>query len=127
MKVKDIRLGESYAIRMVIPSAAHMARTAPVIHANMLDIAGNTVVCEYDAMNGGLGEGPALDRLRAQRQRLFPALDYKPRLTRIRVRHNDVLCLSDEFAHRVPDGRMDAPTTTHAAGHTFEQNRMAHS
>lgn len=126
MKAKDIRLGDYYAVKLVLPYAAHMARTTPIIHARAIDTAGNTVIFEYDTADCGLA-GEALERLRAQRQRLFPARNYDLGRELLRVKAADVVCNSDEWTPPAPDGRMDAPIATRAAGSTFEQHQMAHA
>lgn len=118
MQTKEIRLGVEYAIKFRLPRAAGMPVVAPVIHATCVDIAGSTVVLEYEDWIPKPGA-----QKKAGPDQLIGCGNYERGKRRIRVAAGDVICRYDEWQPGGPggehDGRIDAPTVTKAAGQTF--------
>lgn len=127
MKVKDIVLGQRYAVKIVMPSAGghgggyKFPRSAPVTQATCVDIAGNTIIFEREAFVPKPGALAATSKGNG----LIGIRNYEPGTERLRIPANDVICLSDEWAPPAPDGRIDAPEVHRAAGQTFTSERMA--
>lgn len=119
MKVREIVLGQRYAVHRVVTRGPRTPRNAPVIHATCVDISGNTIVFEHEAMVPKPGE-----RAKAKGM-LIGCANYEMGTELLRIAARHVICLSDEYALRRPDGRIDAPEVTQAAGRTFTSERLA--
>lgn len=122
MKVKEIVLGKRYAFSLVTPAWRRSPKTSPVTHGDCVDIAGNTVVLECSEMV--LSPAGKIKRTQNPDQMVGNSLDEMGKVLH-RVPAHRVICLSDEFATPVRDGRLDAPDVKHAAGHTFTSERMS--
>lgn len=106
MKVKDVVIGEQYAVGVKIPAAARMPAVTPIIHAQCLDIAGNTVVLDYETMICDPSDVPAPGDEAAHAGLIGHRRHIRGRRM-IRVQATDVVCPSSEFVMRQPDGRVD--------------------
>lgn len=125
MKLNEIRLGQEYAVAFTMPSTPGIPRTAPVVFAKALDIAGKTVVLDYDRADCGL-HGEALAQLRRQQTRIGHGRNGLPQGRKlIRVPASDVLCVAEDWeAPGAPDGRMDGDVPMGKA-RAAKQTRMA--
>jgi hypothetical protein len=121
MKVKEIELGRKYAVRLVMPAAAGVAKCTPIVFATAMDIAGNTIVLEQPVM-------VLTDKGRKLRagnpDMLVGNQHYEPGTTLIRVAATNVICFAEEWQYDQPDGREEAPRITYDAGHRVVEQRL---
>lgn len=122
MKVKEIVLGKRYAFYLVTPAWRQSPKTSPVKHGDCIDISGNTVIFDCDEMV--LSPAGKIKKAQQPDQLVGNSL-YEPGKQLYRIPAHRVICLSDEYAPPVPDGRIDAPAVHRAGGHTFTSERMA--
>lgn len=129
MRLNEIQPGRQYAVQQVIRAAAGMPTMRPVRECTVIERQpNNRVLVSYSAH---VRVRPAEDS--NSPDQLLPyggvthrdGRDFAPGTKFMTVSAKDVLCPWEDYHGKPqPDGRIDAPEVTHAAGSTFTKQRL---